>query len=736
MWLVKLGETNSAFSPVSGCTRTTGWTDRMAPSRELLGQLAGHLAPQDRQVVVVHGVEAVDEVLHLRRQLLVGGGEVGPLRVAAVRRHDEAPQDRRHRRLGHERDVGVPAALDRRAAGLVAAPGTARLVVEQQDLGVVGERRQQRRVAGDELAERPAEREVLLLGEGLVAEEHDLPLEQRGADGGDRLGRELAEVDAVDLGADVAGHRAHVEPEVAAGVVDGRHRIPPDRSPGPVPGSVEARRAPARLRSAGWPVADAPERSHEPSTSTSDGRSPGASAWSVRSPARPRSSRPRRAAAWPRPGRPGRRRRPPVSPGPRPPPTPGTYESCTALFGLTAKDSASWVMFDVVENRPITPPVTIGGDLQADRDRARRRRRGRRRVRGRRARPGPPRRSGSTSSRPAGRADARRHHRSLPVPRRPRVRHPRRRHGPTPPTHGVNLLTDPITVSGASVRFLESSTRLLDRERLAPGPHQPLAGPPVPTTPSTRCWRSTRTSATPSWRARPPGRRRPRRGHRRRRRPRRGVGHRRRCRVPAGERRASTDRCAALDQAQSYYFGTATRSLTVGATATVTVEPPPPPTTSTTSTSTTHRRRPPRPSGRRSPPTRSSPPSRDDRAAGEQPPLPPDGTPTWCVRLAPLPGGRWRVKGYFDDAHPLGTVLDAPVDTTGMFEIAAADLDAEGRPNLWVSTRGDRPRRAPVVRAPDRPRRPPPERHPRRLHRRPRPRGHGRERRRSSSTCR
>jgi hypothetical protein len=67
------------------------------------------------------------------------------------------------------------------------------------------------------------------------------------------------------------------------------------------------------------------------------------------------------------------------------------------------------------------------------------------------------------------------------------------------------------------------------------------------------------------------------------------------------------------------------------------------------------------------------------------PPLPPDGTPTWCVRVAPLPGGRWRVRGYFDDAFPLGTVVEEPIDTTGMFEIAAADLDAEGRPNVRVS---------------------------------------------------
>jgi hypothetical protein len=70
---------------------------------------------------------------------------------------------------------------------------------------------------------------------------------------------------------------------------------------------------------------------------------------------------------------------------------------------------------------------------------------------------------------------------------------------------------------------------------------------------------------------------------------------------------------------------------------------------------------------------------------GEQPPLPPDGTAVWCVRHAPLPGGRWRVTGHFDDAHPHGTVLEGPVDTTGTFELAAAGLDPDGRPNLWTS---------------------------------------------------
>lgn len=51
--------------------------------------------------------------------------------------------------------------------------------------------------------------------------------------------------------------------------------------------------------------------------------------------------------------------------GATPAAAPGTYESCTAMFGLAEKDSASWVLFDVLENQPVTPPVTIGPDLQA-----------------------------------------------------------------------------------------------------------------------------------------------------------------------------------------------------------------------------------------------------------------------------------------------------------------------------------------------------------------------------------
>lgn len=43
----------------------------------------------------------------------------------------------------------------------------------------------------------------------------------------------------------------------------------------------------------------------------------------------------------------------------------GTYESCTAMFGLAHKNDASWVKFDVHANQPLTPAVTIGPELRA-----------------------------------------------------------------------------------------------------------------------------------------------------------------------------------------------------------------------------------------------------------------------------------------------------------------------------------------------------------------------------------
>jgi hypothetical protein len=266
----------------------------------------------------------------------------------------------------------------------------------------------------------------------------------------------------------------------------------------------------------------------------------------------------------------------------------GTYESCTALFGLTQKNAASWVLIDVQANRPITPPVTIGPELRAI----------------------------VTVSGGAGQADVEceadtpawttepgwldyvKAQRAVPdlttitgrypYPGGPGYAIPVVDRSYTP-TVGVNLLTDPITVSGASVRFETAATRF----SVVGGSPQTLLGlspaagadaalasalaidpsfsdtvlacQSLPTTTTDEAITAAVAALGTVW----------------------GID------VDAVFPPASPgldDRCVALEQAQSYYFGTATRSLTVGATATVTVEPPPPPTntsTSTTSSTTT-----------------------------------------------------------------------------------------------------------------------------------------------------
>jgi hypothetical protein len=272
--------------------------------------------------------------------------------------------------------------------------------------------------------------------------------------------------------------------------------------------------------------------------------------------------------------------------GPASPLAAGTYESCTALFGLTEKNAASWVLLDVQATRPITPPVSIGPELRAV----------------------------VTVSGGAGEADVEceadtpawttepgwlayvQGQRGVPDLSTITGRYPYPG-GPGfaipvvdrsyAPTVGVNLLTDPITVSGASVRFETDATRF---SVVGGSPQQLLGLSPsagaddalaralaidpsfsgtvlacqsLPTTATDEAITAAVAALGTVW----------------------GID------VDAVFPPASAgldDRCIALDQAQSYYFGTATRSLTVGATATVTVEPPPaPPTTSTSTSSST-----------------------------------------------------------------------------------------------------------------------------------------------------
>lgn len=68
-----------------------------------------------------------------------------------------------------------------------------------------------------------------------------------------------------------------------------------------------------------------------------------------------------------------------------------------------------------------------------------------------------------------------------------------------------------------------------------------------------------------------------------------------------------------------------------------------------------------------------------------QPPLPAPGTPAWYQRIRALPRGRFEVRCLLDDAHPDGEVVPKPGDTSGLFELWRAELDASDRLRLTVN---------------------------------------------------
>jgi hypothetical protein len=254
------------------------------------------------------------------------------------------------------------------------------------------------------------------------------------------------------------------------------------------------------------------------------------------------------------------------------------------MFGLTQKDTASWVLFDVEANEPIDPPVTIGDELQA--------------VVTVEGQPGQAdvecEADVPTWTDEAGWLEFVRVQRNAfsldtidgryPYPGGPGYAVPSVGHSFTAGVGG-NLLTEDITVAGASVRFETDATRFTvvsgspqDLENLAWEVGSDLALDAVlaidPDFEDTleQC-RELPPTATPEaldaavaalgsvW----------------------GID------VDEAFPPASSsveDRCLALDEAQAYYFNTAARSLTVGWSATVVLEETPPPTTTTTSTST------------------------------------------------------------------------------------------------------------------------------------------------------
>ena len=114
------GLTNSARSPVSGCTRTMGCSLTSVRLR-ISSWYSGVSSTPAGGREAMHAAQAIDECPHDRRQRVIGRDQVGELGVAAVGRHDLAAQDRRSRRIDRRGDVGVPAG-PRRGTG--SGPGS------------------------------------------------------------------------------------------------------------------------------------------------------------------------------------------------------------------------------------------------------------------------------------------------------------------------------------------------------------------------------------------------------------------------------------------------------------------------------------------------------------------------------------------------------------------------------------------------------------------------------------
>ena len=189
------------------------------PGPELLHLPFGYLVLEGEHEVV-HREQAVDALLDVVVEAVVGRAHVAEQGVAAGGRNLDGVQDGPHRGHLPPGDVMVPAVLE--AAGV--AP-----LLEAHQLGMLG-------VPGDErvdlqLAEAAGERHVLGRGDRLAAEHQHLVVEQRLADlGGHLIGQVGLKIDAAHLSADGGALRRHVDmPERGSG------------QSGPLVGQVEPR---------------------------------------------------------------------------------------------------------------------------------------------------------------------------------------------------------------------------------------------------------------------------------------------------------------------------------------------------------------------------------------------------------------------------------------------------------------------------------------------------------------
>ena len=172
-----------------------------------LGEVEGGVPVADR---LLQRVGDVVDGAQVRRANARIGGDRPSYAAYMLAKHVSPPtsgslhraQDRRHRRVGEERVVAVP---------LVGALAPRVHLVEHDDLGRVLVHRLQRRDVHRSEAQR--ERELLLVGDVLVAEEEDEVVEETpGAASSTSTSTQLLpQVDAVHLGPDGRGQRRDLD---------------------------------------------------------------------------------------------------------------------------------------------------------------------------------------------------------------------------------------------------------------------------------------------------------------------------------------------------------------------------------------------------------------------------------------------------------------------------------------------------------------------------------------------
>ena len=135
----------------------------------------------------VLAAQALEKGLQRLGKRVIGGCQIGPLRVAAIGRNRHAAQNGGRGRIVRGRDIGMPAGPGA-ALGFAAVAVGAAVLGNRVQLGVALDMAEHRMAYG-QLAKLACERHMLLVAQMLVAKEHHFPAQQRRADAVDFGGR-------------------------------------------------------------------------------------------------------------------------------------------------------------------------------------------------------------------------------------------------------------------------------------------------------------------------------------------------------------------------------------------------------------------------------------------------------------------------------------------------------------------------------------------------------------------